>query len=448
MYKLKQLTLLGGDIVCLYLGFFVALLIRYGNVNNIPEAISPMTVLFLFSAIIIFITGLYDIGNLKNQTDMYVKIFLAGSIWVIISVFFFYLNNKISISPKTILALTGLIGYGLIAIWRSLYNQLLSTSIWKAEIIFAGFTPETKELINHFISHPQLGYKITGIFSTETEKIENNIAVYNNSGNLPHFDIIIVSPKYESDLELTKNLYKNLFQHVQVETLANFYEKTMKRIPPFTLSETWFLTNLQEQNKKIYDRIKLIPDYILATIIFFFFVITFPIIAVLIRINSKGPIFYSQNRVGQNGVIFKLYKYRTMHALNSDGSAETSGPQYAQEKDKRITKIGKILRLARLDELPQIINVFKKDMALIGPRPERPEFVNELTQAMPFYSIRHLVKPGLTGWAQLKHDYYGTINENLRKLEYDLYYIKNRGPLLDLSIILHTINIILGLKGR
>ncbi len=448
MYRLKQLTLLGGDLVCLYLGLFAALTVRQGHLDSLLDIISPMTVLFFFAAVIMFITGLFDVTRLKNKTEMYSKLVLAASIWIVAGIVFFYLNIKATSSPKTILILTGLIGFLFIAIWRTIYNKLLSTSIWKATIAFAGVTPETKELIDFLINRPQFGYKITGVFSPNTENIPTEIPQYKNPEELPPFDLMVVAPAFESDPALTKALYKNLFRRAQIETLAEFYEKIIKRVPPFTLSETWFLTNLQEQNKKIYDRAKLLLDYVAATVMSIFFAITFPIIAPLIKLSSKGPIFYSHNRVGRDGKIFKIYKYRSMRVLNADGSAETNGPQYAGLKDNRITTVGKFLRLTRLDELPQLINIFKGEMTLIGPRPERPEFVDTLTQAMPFYAIRHLVKPGLTGWAQLQHNYYGTVDENLRKLEYDLYYIKNRGPLLDLAIILRTINIILGLKGR
>jgi lipopolysaccharide/colanic/teichoic acid biosynthesis glycosyltransferase len=137
-----------------------------------------------------------------------------------------------------------------------------------------------------------------------------------------------------------------------------------------------------------------------------------------------------------------------MKVLSADGSAETAGAEYASENDIRITSVGKLLRKTRLDELPQVINILRGEMSFIGPRPERPEFVQKLTAAMPFYSLRHLVKPGLTGWAQIHKGYYGTIDENLQKLEYDLFYIKNRGPLIDLAITLRTINIVLRMKGR
>ena len=179
-----------------------------------------------------------------------------------------------------------------------------------------------------------------------------------------------------------------------------------------------------------------------------FFILTFPLIALAIKLNTRGRVFFSQNRVGRQGIIFKVYKYRTMVSLSADGSAETNGPQFASTKDIRITSVGKILRLTRIDETPQFINILKGHMSFIGPRPERPEFVAQITEKMPFYSLRHLIKPGLTGWAQVNESYYGTIEENLRKLEYDLYYIKNRNFTLDVSILLRTINTILRLAGR
>ena len=135
-------------------------------------------------------------------------------------------------------------------------------------------------------------------------------------------------------------------------------------------------------------------------------------------------------------------------SLAADGSAETGGPQFAADKDVRITTVGKFLRLIRLDEIPQFINILKGEMSVIGLRPERPEFVTQLTEKMPYYALRHLIKPGLTGWAQVNNAYYGTIEENLQKLEYDLFYIKNRSLTLDIAIILRTVNTVLRMAGR
>jgi len=233
-----------------------------------------------------------------------------------------------------------------------------------------------------------------------------------------------------------------------VINLADFYEEMTGRIPPSIFSEGWFIASLQKQQKKIYDRLRMIADYLTAIVIGIFFIATFPLIALLIKLDSRGPIFFKQKRVGRLGKNFTIYKYRTMKALNKDGSAEIDGPRFAEKKDSRITFVGRLLRKTRVDEIPQFINMLRKEMTIIGPRPERPVFVENLNEIMPYYSLRQLVKPGVTGWAQIKHGYTGSTDGNLRKLEYDLYYIKNRGPLLDLAILLKTINIVAKLAGR
>jgi len=178
------------------------------------------------------------------------------------------------------------------------------------------------------------------------------------------------------------------------------------------------------------------------------FIIFFPLIAAAIKLSSPGPIFIRQRRVGQVGREFTLYKFRSMFALSQDGSAETQGVEFAQKNDKRITWVGKILRRTRLDELPQVWNLIKRDVTLIGPRPERPEIIRELEKRMPYYPLRHLVRPGLTGWALIHQNYTDTYDTSLQKLQYDLYYIKNRSFLLDLSIILRTINVLTRWMGQ
>ncbi|MEK7131779.1 MAG: exopolysaccharide biosynthesis polyprenyl glycosylphosphotransferase [Patescibacteria group bacterium] len=439
MYRLKQLALLAGDLIILYTGLYFALYFRYLKIpkENLQELLSPMTQLFLLAAIILFIAGLYDVSKAKNSWAFYQKIIISALVWTIFGVIYFYINPKNAIAPKTILLLTAVIGFGLISLWRFFYNKFISTTL-KYNIIFAGRTKEVAQLINAIQNEPQMGYLVLGVID-ENEPSSLTLASAN---------IIVLAPHMAANENLMKKLYQSLFQQVSIVNLADFYESVMHRIPPFTFSEGWFVANLREQQKKIYDRFRILTDYILATIIGIFFIATIPFIALAIKLNSKGKIFFSQNRVGRQGLIFKVYKYRTMKSLTADGSAETGGPQFAADKDARITSVGKFLRLTRLDEIPQFINILKGEMSVIGPRPERPEFVTQLTEKMPYYSLRHLIKPGLTGWAQIHNAYYGTIEENLQKLEYDLFYIKNRGLTLDVSIILRTVNTILRLAGR
>jgi lipopolysaccharide/colanic/teichoic acid biosynthesis glycosyltransferase len=169
----------------------------------------------------------------------------------------------------------------------------------------------------------------------------------------------------------------------------------------------------------------------------------FFLIAPAIKLTSSGPIFYTQKRVGKNGIIFTLYKFRTMVE-----GAEKEGPQWTKEKDERVTRIGRILRNFHLDELPQAVNLLKGDLSLVGPRPERPEFTKMLEREIPHYHLRHLVKPGIFGWAQLNFPYGDSIEDAREKLKYDLYYIKHRSLVFDLLIVLRSLKIILFAKGQ
>jgi exopolysaccharide biosynthesis polyprenyl glycosylphosphotransferase len=459
MYRLKQVALLTGDLIGLYIGLYAALFLRYLTApgNNFFELAPPLTLLFFFAVIILFIAGLYDVTKAKNSWAYYQKVIISTLVWIIFGIIYFYINPKKDISPKTILLLTALVGFGLISLWRFLYNKFISTTL-KYNIIFAGVTSEVRELIETIQKEPQRGYMVNGIiYENDIEKnilsphlnlIFGKTITEINRQNTERANIMVLAPHMSANKELLKDLYQSLFQQTSIVSLSDFYELIMARIPPFTFSEGWFVANLHEQQKKIYDRFRILTDYFFAIIIGVIFVIFFPFVALAIKLNSNGPIFIIQNRLGRQGMIFKIYKFRTMKMLSADGSAETNGPQFASTQDTRITSIGKILRLTRLDEFPQFINILKGQMSIIGPRPERPEFVSQLIEKMPYYALRHLIKPGLTGWAQVNNSYYGTIEENLQKLEYDLFYIKNRNLTLDISIILRTINTILLLEGR
>lgn len=449
MYRLKQLTILFGDLIALYLGLYLGVLLRYFNIPNNSELrnlFSPFSFLFFSAIVLIFIVGLYDLERAKNNSTLFQKIILVGVIWTILGGLFFYVIPNQNINPKTILVLTAVCGFGLIVFWRFLYNRFIASAILKTKVAIIGYSKESQQLIETITQSPQIGYQVVGIVA---ENCPNNVTCVKKISELKiNPDLIVLDINCPNKEELSKELYQKIFQQTSIIDLADFYEMIYGRLPLFTFSESWFLTKFHEQVKKIYDRFRFLIDYIAALFMGIFFIITFPFIALAIKLNSRGPILFRQARVGRSGQIFHIYKYRTMKALNADGSAEIEGPKFADVKDARITFVGKILRATRLDEIPQFINILRNEMGLIGPRPERPEFVAQLSQMMPFYTLRHLVKPGLTGWAQLQRSYYGTLDENLFKLEYDLYYIKNRGPLLDLAIVLKTISIVLGMMGR
>ena len=458
MYRLKQITLFLGDWVMLLFGLFLATIIRYMQVDASRwiTLIPYMFILFLMATIILFIVGLYDLNQTKNNKRFYQKILLSSIVWFVIGIIYFYVNVTNSVAPKTILILTTICSFLLICVWRYVYNRYISTNIWQINVIFTGLTPEVQELIALFKKEPQRGFIARGIISQGEENLSisseiligKSIADIQNQRQYIGQTLVVLTQELENKPELLKELYQGLFANMGVINIVDLFEDIAGRIPPFAFSENYFISNLQEQDKKIYDRLKMTFDFLCAILIGIFFLITFPFIFIAIKINSPGSIFFKQKRIGKNGIEFTLYKYRTMKVLNADGSAEIAGPQFSSDTDTRITLIGKFLRKTRLDEIPQFINILKREMSLIGPRPERPPFVAELLQTMPYYALRHLIRPGLTGWAQIKHGYTGNMDETLKKLEYDLHYIKNRGPLIDISIILRTINTIIRLSGK
>lgn len=455
-YRFKQLTLLLGDLCALYIGLYVGVTLRYGTWSSkyLSPLLNHLAILFAAAVVFFFIAGLYDIGRTKNLIQLYKKILIIAVLWLAVAIAYFYSIPSTTVTPKTTLLAIAFFSFLFIMLWRTMYNRFLSSIIWKTGVVFAGLTSETLELIKKIQTTPDGTYAVLGVVLGENEQLHPDLGALPVSRTLSelraqtgNIGIIVISQHVMSDA-FSKEVYQALFDQVTILPVAAFYEEIFERIPPFTFSEEWFVTNLREQTRKMYDRFRIIIDYALAILMGVVFVITYPFIAVLIKSTSQGPIFFKQIRIGRQGKPFTIYKYRTMLALAANGSAEVAGPQFASVKDARITPVGTFLRRTRLDELPQCINILRAEMSFIGPRPERPEFVAELTQKMPFYALRHLIKPGLTGWAQLQASYYGTIEENLLKLEYDLYYVKNRGPLLDLSILLKTITVVLRFMGR
>lgn len=222
-------------------------------------------------------------------------------------------------------------------------------------------------------------------------------------------------------------------------------EDLLGRIPLELAQQDPFLARVEQQPviQGGYAIAKRALDILVSFVLGLIVLPTLPLIALAIKLDSPGPIFYSQDRVGLGGRIFRIYKFRTMRQ-----DAERDGAVWASEHDPRVTRVGRFMRLTRIDELPQLWNVFRGDMTLVGPRPERPEFTTELAAALPGYNLRHVVKPGLTGWAQVSYRYTSSIRDTRTKLEYDLYYIKHASLGLDLTILWRTVGVVLGMRGR
>jgi len=232
---------------------------------------------------------------------------------------------------------------------------------------------------------------------------------------------------------------------VDITTMPVLYEELLGRVPIFLLQSDWLLRTFLDQarSRGFYEPAKRLVDILVALFGLVVFIISYPFIALAILLETGAPVLYSQERMGLNGKNYKMYKYRTMVK-----DAEKNGVQVTVANDRRITRVGHILRKSHLDEIPQFFNILVGEMSMVGPRAERDELVQKLQEEVPFYRARLLVKPGLTGWAQVNFGYAATVEDTGIKLEYDLYYIKARSLVLDMVILFRTVSNVLGLRGR
>jgi len=446
--KIKKVLLLGGDLLILYLSLWLSLYLRSGlnpeylKPGFVSQHFVPFSIIYSIWLLIFYIIGLYDLNIARNNLKFFTTLFRALLINIAISVAFFYFIPYFGITPKTVLFLNIMVFTALLIIWRQIYNRVLISTALLDNLMIIGETKETKDLIKYVEGNPQLGFRIKRtVLPKDIELI---------------FDLIerIVQDKIQTvvtaidphkDVNLVRNLYHCLPLDITLYDLPTFYEKITGKVPISAIEEVWFLENLMIEKKSLYETIKRILDILYALALGIVSLPFYPLIALAIKLDTPGPAFYKQKRVGENSQIFNVYKFRSMI-----DAAEKNGAQWAQVNDPRVTKIGKFLRASRLDELPQLYNVLRGDMSFVGPRPERPEFVfgTNLQRQIPFYQIRHLVRPGLTGWAQINFEYGASIEDTTEKLQYDLFYLKNRSFMLDLSIVLKTVKIIIGRGGR
>lgn len=442
--KIKKFILVSGDIIILYLALFLMLVARYQEAwpRQWQNHLYPFTIIYLSWLLTFYIIGLYDLSLARNNLYFFVTLSKALLINAGLAIAFFYFIPYFVITPKTNLFINLIIFTLLSIAWRQFYNFFIKTPALLYNVLIIGQNQEMEELIKHIKDNPQLGYHIKKIVEAQDVKILFDLIEIITKEKI---QVVVTSVNPHKDNNLVRNLYQCLPLKITLADLPTFYEKNTGKIPVSTIEEVWFLENLMTGRKTIFEMAKRGVDVSIAAIAGLIAILLTPIIAFIIKLDSAGPIFYKQKRVGQDNRIFDIIKFRTMGA-----DAEKNGAQWSQKNDNRITRVGKLLRKIRLDELPQLWNILRGDMSFIGPRPERPEFAfaGELTSQIPFYQIRHTIKPGLTGWAQIKYPYGSSIEDTLQKLQYDLYYIKNRSFILDIVIALKTVKIILGGFGR
>jgi len=438
-----KFILLVGDVLLMYSALLLTLAVRYGDFSFLP---GPQTRVFLyhfsfislFWLLFLFILDFYEIPPFRRVYDFFknllIFIFLAGAFGVA----YFYLRPQSIIAPKTILILDLVIFSVFLCGWRYIVSRILKLQNFKEKIVLIGSQSEIKDLPLDLLE--QNGYKMVASFnhdsSLEISKLKEII-------EKEKVNSVVFALNSQRNEDLVKQIFSNLPLRLNFISFPSFYESVTKKVPLEAIDEFWFLENLSRSEKRIEEMLKRGFDILFSFVGLLITAILFPFIALAIKIDSPGSIFYSQKRVGKDRKVFTLYKFRTMKEdLNRD-------KELWREKDpSQITRVGKFLRRIHLDEFPQFWSILKGDLSFVGPRPEWEKLTRIFEKEIPFYSQRYLIRPGFTGWAQLNFPPSTSVEEAKEKLQYDFYYIKNRSFFLDLGIILKTAKIVLFAKGQ
>jgi sugar transferase (PEP-CTERM system associated) len=403
-----------------------------------------IVVLCLVTAL--YFQNLYGDFRVKSITLLIQQLCVAiGSAFLIQSLFTYMKHPEWGIPKWAMIFGSGL---ALLAIpaWRLFYAGVVMKAFSAQRVLFLGTSDVSMEIAQHIKEHPELGMRNLGY--VDNDPCAGDLVggtLLGQVSDLPELskklkpDLVVVGlTERRQELPVNEMLHMR-FSGIHFEEAPVTFETTFGRVLTRQLrpSRLIFSTDLGPRRRSLFwHSMYSLPIAVVGTIILSPVML---IVAILVRLSSSGPVLHRQTRVGLNDSTFTLYKFRSMR---EDAEALT-GPVWAQKDDPRVTPLGKWLRKLRLDELPQLFNVLRGDMSLVGPRPERPEFVSKLIEQIPYYSYRHCVKPGITGWAQINHKYGDTVEDAVIKLEYDLYYIKNLALSLDTFIIFHTLKVML-----
>ncbi len=450
-YPLRNLIFLGGESFLIFITFCLVHYTLLGNSLHLPG----LTTYYIRAAAITFTCqiclyfyDLYDLSRNFNFTETVTRMTKAfGLGFIVLGATFYFLpetSTSIIICWPSYLAI-----YGIILLWRWAYNYIVKQRLFTQNILIIGTGQLASDITKVIEEKNDSAYKITN-FLGDTE-VEFNFHKAKILSEIPkmvpycrehHIERIILALDDRRKKTPTRELLKCKLNGIIVEQGVSFYEGItgkllVEKVDPseiffsdgFTLSRWAYLCKrILDISLSVFGLTLSLPITLLSSLI--------------IKLESPGPVFYFQERVGKKGATFMVIKFRSM-----EQDAEKDGAVWAMENDTRVTRFGSFIRKARIDELPQMWNVLKGEMSFVGPRPERPVFVDQLTESIPYYAIRHYIKPGITGWAQVCYPYGASAEDALRKLEYDLYYMKNISIFMDLVVILQTVKTVIFRKG-
>lgn len=432
-----------GDLVVFSVALWVSLFIRNGNLPDLSDVgnyVIPFSIIFALWILVFYIAGLYDKYTRVLRDRLPIMIFNTQIVNSAIAVLFFYFIPIFGIAPKTILFIDLFVSFILIYTWR-VYSSYLFSLRRKESAILIGSGEEVEILEKEINNNSHANIKFVSVVNSEKiNELDFNSEVVNKIYS-ENISIIVIDINNEKAESILPHLYNLIFSKVIFIDFSKLYADLFDRIPLSLLKYNWFIENISLKRNHVYDFLKRVTDLFFALMFGTISLIIYPFVYLAIKMDDRGPVFIIQERIGKGGKVIKIPKFRSMNI--SDGG------KWLEKNDNRITRVGRFIRKSRIDELPQLWSVVRGDMSLIGPRPDIYGLGVELVKKIPYYSVRNIIKPGLSGWAQIKQDVVPqSVEETRDRLSYDLYYIKNRSLFLDLKIALRTIQILLSRTGK
>lgn len=455
-HKFRVIGLLIAEALLIYGGIVLAVYFRVGLVGMEFELDSKngwekAGLATLICVVLLYLYDLYDFHVVNNRREMILRIIQAlGIAWAILA-FLFYLVPPLLIGRGVALLAMPLILVFLI-FWRLVIHWLAGHPDLGEKVLIVGSGDVAIDTARAVLTRRDAGFRVVGFATDEPDLVGKSLINPKVIGLVDdleeiikreNIDRIVIAIGDRRGKFPTRQLLKmSLSGNVAIEECASFYERLTGQVHLDFLRPSWLIFEGRGRD----TRLKMIlRGTVHRALAFTGLILSAPIMlitALLIKLESPGPIFYSQERVGKNGKPFKVHKFRSMRT-----DAEKDGPVWAKSNDDRVTRVGKIIRQIRVDELPQFWNIIRGEMSFVGPRPERPHFVAQLAKEITFYEQRHLTAPGLTGWAQVKYPYGASVEDAKQKLQYDLYYIKNQSLALDFLIVFETVKTVLFGRG-
>jgi len=423
-----------------------------------PQFWLPMVALCIYWHAVYLVFGLYRSWYAQSRFDELVAVLKATTFGILVLFFAIFVDDRGAgpqLQSRLLIAIywalvLGCVGGGRL-LQHTFHRRMLESGIGLRHAMIIGWGDKAWELYDLVHRYPALGYKVVGFISTSlVDGSHEGVPVLGSVSDLPRaiddhnvhdvlialdsseharlLDIIAACNSHDVNLKIIPDLYDIISGQARTNQIYGF---PIIEIMP-DIMQPWERA------------VKRFLDVVFSFVVLFLGLPLWVLTAIAIKVDSRGPVFYTQERVGKDGKLFKIVKFRSMH----DDAEKHSGPVWAEKRDPRVTGVGKIIRRLRLDEIPQLINVLDGDMSLVGPRPERAYFVEQFTKEIPLYTRRLKVRPGITGWAQVKHKYDESIDDVRKKIQYDLFYIENMSLRMDFKILLNTIAVVLSGKGH